>query len=44
VVEYCECLECGFVLEAADGGVPDPKRWDSCPDCGGASFERIGEE
>ena len=39
---FCECRNCGFVLQAASDGSPTPKHWDACPDCGGTDFATPG--
>lgn len=43
MVEYIECVDCGFVLLADSTTQAQPKRFDACPDCDGTDFDLPGE-
>lgn len=38
MIHFVECTGCGFVLKAEASTDPEPKRRDSCPDCGETEF------
>ena len=40
--DFITCQDCGFVLLGTGETAPTPKRWDSCPDCGGTTFQFTG--